>query len=136
MVTPDVRSSRFHQMLFGWGTTLAQRVARWREQLRHAFALPGSAEAPPPEQLAAAERFCALVVERRWEVPVLAALEMAAPLHNVTAQALTFVQPLTDALFAGDTLRHWSEFLERSDATSRLMERIAQLVQARTMTPS
>lgn len=108
-------------------------LAGWLDRFRHAFALPGTDEPPTPGQLVAAERFCRAVVQRGWEMPVIAALETAAPLHNVAAQSLAFAQPLIEPLFDPQTLLDWRGFLERSDAAHRLTECLATLVSDRSV---
>jgi len=86
----------------------------WRAQLRHAFAVekPGPAE-PTPEERAALEPLIAEVRKRGLVGPAVLFLESVAPLNNVGAQALHFMQPIATAVLDPVRYATLTKYLER-----------------------
>ena len=86
----------------------------WRAQLRHAFAVetPGPAE-PTPEERAALEPLIAEVRKRGLVMPAVFFLESVAPLNNVGAQALHFLQPVATAVLDPVRYATLAKYLER-----------------------
>jgi hypothetical protein len=104
-------------------STLARAVpSRIRASLRHAFAVekPGPAE-PTPEERAALDPLIAAVRKRGLVTPAVFFLESAAPLNNVGAQTLHFLQPFATA--ALDPVRYAAlvKFLERRGSVAWLV---------------
>ena len=86
----------------------------WRAQLRHAFAVekPGPAE-PTPEERAALEPLLREVRKRGLVGPAVLFLESVAPLNNVGAQALHFMQPIATAVLDPVRYATLAKYLER-----------------------
>jgi hypothetical protein len=86
----------------------------WRAQLRHAFAVERSGPAEPtPEERAALEPLIAEVRKRGLVGPAVLFLESVAPLNNVGAQALHFMQPIATAVLDPVRYATLAKYLER-----------------------
>ncbi len=97
----------------------------FREALRHAFAVepPGPAE-PTPEERAAIEPLIAEVRRRGMTGPAILFLESVAPLNNIGAQALHFMQPMATAVLDPVRYRVLSGYLERRGSIQWMVQEL------------
>ena len=95
---------------------------------KHAFAVepPGPA-APTEAQSAVIDKLCAEVVRRRMVTPALLMLEMHRPFNYVSAQVLTFFQPLASVLIDSAGYQQFTLFLEQRGSIDYLVQRLETL---------
>ena len=104
-----------------------ERTSLW-DQLRHAFAVKGSAANPPTvKQLELVERLCSAIVKRRLTPAASALFEMVRPLNYLGAQSLHFLEPVATTIFSRDEYREFTLFLERRDAMDLITDRLDAL---------
>ena len=88
--------------------------SRFRDALRHAFAVePAGPAEPSPEERAALDPFIAEVRRRGMVGPAVLFLESVSPLNNVGAQSLHFMQPFATAVLDPVRYATLSRYLER-----------------------
>ena len=80
-----------------------------------------------PEDTALLERLAARVVELRFEVPAILALETGKPLSVLASQAMIFFEPIAQTLFQGPDYRRLAALAERREA----IETLITLIEAR-----
>jgi hypothetical protein len=97
----------------------------WRAQLRHAFAVekPGPAE-PTPEERAALEPLIREVRKRGLVGPAVLFLESVAPLNNVGAQTLHFMQPMATAVLDPVRYATLAKYLERRGSVAWVVQEL------------
>lgn len=95
--------------------------------LTHAFAVETDTSAPPPEQVAAAEKVCHEVVRRKLTPAAVVFLETARPLNYLGAQTMQFFAPMLTVLVEPDSYQAFATFLERRDAIDWLLTKLEEL---------
>ncbi len=93
-----------------------------------------------PEPLADAdrellERLAARIVELRLETPAILALATAQPVSVRASQAMTFFEPIVQALFRLPEYRRFASLIERRDAIEALERMIEAAATARDRGP-
>ena len=73
------------------------------------------------------ERLADRVVELRLEVPAIVTLETARPLSLVAGQAMTFFEPMVQALFRVSDYRLYASLVERREC----LELLARMIETR-----
>lgn len=87
-----------------------------------------------PDERRVLERLADRVVELRMEVPAILTLETARPLSLLAGQAMTFFEPVVQALFRVSDYRTWASLVERRECLellSRMIETRADDAHAR-----
>jgi len=100
---------------------------RWRDKLRHAFAVEPTAEGDATisaESQELANRIADKVARRGMAVPAVMLLEMSRPLNYVAAQALHGLTPLLGSLVGDARVRGFAELLEQRGAVDYLCQRL------------
>ena len=95
---------------------------------KHAFAIdpPGPAE-PNEAQCAVIDKLCAEVVRRHMTGPALLMLEMHRPFNYLSAQVLTFFQPIVSVLTDAVGYQQFTLFLEQRGSIDYLVQRLEAL---------
>lgn len=102
-----------------------------RDNVKHAFAMPGS-EPLSPEEEALLDRLAAFVVRRRLSAPAAFFLTGLRPLNYVGSQAMWVLQPLAELFIAPEQFLRAQKLLERRESMELLVQRIEQMEQSRS----
>jgi DNA repair photolyase len=86
-----------------------------------------TAEAKRAEHREAMDKFAAKVVERRMAAPAILFLESAKPLSFLGNQALVFLQPIIQSVFAFKNYDEVAEILEDRENIEYLLRKIEEL---------
>jgi hypothetical protein len=70
------------------------------------------------------DRLAARLVELRLETPAILTLETARPLSLVAGQALVFLEPIVQSLFALPDYHRFARLIERRECLAELVDRI------------
>ena len=100
-------------------------TSRFRDALRHAFAVaPAGPAEPSAEERAALDPFIAEVRRRGMVGPAVLFLESVSPLNNVGAQSLHFMQPFATAVL--DPVRYavLVKYLERRGSIAWVVQEL------------
>lgn len=103
-----------------------ERFARWKQGLRHAFALEESDEACSEEDRALLSKVAGFVVKRGMTVPAILFLESMRPLNFVGSQVMVFFQPILASFFSTEEYDRLARILERRNSIDRLIEQIEE----------
>ena len=84
---------------------------------------------PPAPEIAAEDRelldrLAARLVELRLETPAILALETARPLSLVAGQALVFLEPIVQSIFALPDYHRFARLVERRECLEALVVRV------------
>jgi hypothetical protein len=100
-------------------------MGRFRDALRHAFAIPKAQEcAPNDAQRHVVDKVCREIARRRLTTPALMLLEMSRPLNFVSAQAMHFFQPILAILTDTRGYEEFAAFLEHRGSIEYLCRRL------------
>jgi len=100
------------------------RFARWKQGLRHAFALEEPDEVFSEEDRVLLNKVAGFVVKRGMTVPAVLFLESMRPLNFVGSQVMVFFQPILASFFSTKEYDHLARILERRNSIDRLIEEI------------
>jgi hypothetical protein len=102
----------------------ASRWTRFREGLRHAFALEGPHGPLTDEDHQVLAKLADLVVDRRMATPALLFLNSIRPLNAIGSQAMVFLRPFLTPLFKPADYDRVTKILERREGIAALVEAI------------
>ncbi len=100
---------------------VAERLARLRAGLRHAFAVQPETQPLAVEDMRLLERIAEVVVKRGMAAPATRFLESVGPMNFLGSQALHFITPIIDCAFNVKEVEQVARLLERRDTVSRLI---------------
>lgn len=101
--------------------SISQTLGRFREGLRHAFALRQEHEVFTIEEVALLERVADAIVKRGMAAPATVFLESVGPMNFLGSQALHFITPIVEWAFNAKEVEQVARLLERRDTISRLI---------------
>lgn len=101
--------------------SIAEKLAKVRVGLRHAFAVRPESEALSIEDAALLERIAETIVKRGMAAPATMFLESMGPMNFLGRQALHFITPIIDCAFNVKEVEQVSRLLERRDTVTRLI---------------
>ncbi|MFY4728191.1 hypothetical protein [Nitrospira sp. BLG_2] len=99
----------------------AERLARLRAGLRHAFAVQPETHPLAVEDMRLLERIAEVVVKRGMAAPATMFLESIGPMNFLGSQALHFITPIIDCAFNVKEVEQVARLLELRDTVSRLI---------------
>ena len=99
----------------------AEKLARMRAGLRHAFAIQPENQSLAIEDLQLLERIAEAIVNRRMTVPATLFLESMGPMNFLGSQALHFLAPILDCAFNAKEVEQVARLLEHRDSVTRLI---------------
>ena len=103
-----------------------------KDFFRNAFALDdGKPCEPTPAQRAVLERLAGEVAKRRLTGPAIAFLEMSRPLNGLGAAVIQFFTPVAATLANPESLREFTEFLEKRGSVDYLCRMLEEAETAR-----
>ncbi len=102
------------------GTT-AEKLAQFRADLRHAFAVQPEDQPLAIEDVQLLERIAEVIVTRRMAAPATMFLESMGPMNFLGSQALHFLTPILDCAFNTKEVEQVARLLERRDTVTRLI---------------
>jgi hypothetical protein len=108
--------------------SISQTFDKFREGLKHAFAVRPEQEVFTLEDVALLDRVADAVVKRGIAAPATLFLESLGPMNFLGSQALHFFTPIIDLAFNAKEVEQVAHLLERRDTISRLIA----IIEART----
>ena len=100
---------------------VAEKLARVRAGLRHAFAVQPENQPLAVEEIQLLERIAGVIVNRRMAAPATMFLESMGPMNFLGSQALHFITPIIDCAFNTKEVEQVARLLERRDTVARLI---------------
>ena len=101
--------------------TVAEKLAKVRAGLRHAFAVQPENQPLAVEDVQLLERIADVIVNRRMAAPATMFLESMGPMNFLGSQALHFLTPILDCAFNTKEVEQVARLLERRDTVTRLI---------------
>jgi hypothetical protein len=101
--------------------SVAEKWAKVRAELSHAFSTKSGPELFAAEDLALLERVADAVVKRGMAAPATVFLESLGPMNFLGSQALYFLTPIVEWAFQAKEVEQVARLLERRDTISRLI---------------
>lgn len=101
--------------------TVAEKLAKVRAGLRHAFAVQPENQPLAVEDVQLLERIANVIVNRRMAAPATMFLESMGPMNFLGSQALHFLTPILDCAFNTKEVEQVARLLERRDTVTRLI---------------
>lgn len=101
--------------------SIAHRLGKFREGLRHAFAVRREQEVFTIEDVALLERVADAVVKRSMAAPATMFLESLGPMNFLGSQALHFLTPILEFAFNAHEVEQVAHLLERRDTIAKLI---------------
>ncbi|MEK6784806.1 MAG: hypothetical protein AABY61_04950 [Nitrospirota bacterium] len=99
----------------------AEKLAKVRVGLRHAFAVQPETESLAIEDVQLLERIAEMVVKRGMAAPATMFLESMGPMNFLGSQALHFITPIIDCVLSAKEVEQVARLLERRDTVTRLI---------------
>jgi hypothetical protein len=106
--------------------SICQRFDKFREGLKHAFAVRPEQEVFTVEDVALLERVAEAVVKRGMAAPATLFLESLGPMNFLGSQALHFFTPIIELAFNAQEVSQVAHLLERRNTISRLIALIEE----------
>lgn len=100
---------------------VAEKLAKVRAGLRHAFAVESETRPLAVEDVQLLERIAEVIVNRRMTAPATMFLESMGPMNFLGSQALHFLTPILDCAFNTKEVEQVARLLERRDTVARLI---------------
>ena len=100
---------------------VAEKLAKVRAGLRHAFAVQPENQPLAAEDVQLLERIAEAIVKRRMAAPATMFLESMGPMNFLGSQALHFLTPILDCAFNTKEVEQVARLLERRDTVNRLI---------------
>lgn len=100
---------------------VAEKLARVRAGLRHAFAVQPENQPLAVEDIQLLERIAGVIVNRRMAAPATMFLESMGPMNFLGSQALHFLTPIIECAFNTKEVEQVARLLERRDTVARLI---------------
>lgn len=97
---------------------------RFKEKLRHAFAVESPEDEVTAEDRVILEKVAREAVRRRLATPALMLLESVRPLNFLGSQAMVFFQPIAGFVVSQREYERFAEILEKRKSISALMDLI------------
>lgn len=101
--------------------TIAEKLAKVRAGLRHAFAVQPENQPLAVDDVQLLERIAEVIVTRRMAAPATMFLESMGPMNFLGSQALHFLTPILDCAFNTKEVEQVARLLERRDTVTRLI---------------
>jgi hypothetical protein len=101
--------------------SISHRLGKFREGLRHAFAVRREQEVVTIDDVALLERVADAVVKRGMAAPATVFLESLGPMNFLGSQALHFLTPILEFAFDSREVEQVAQLLERRDTITRLI---------------
>ncbi|MDF0677335.1 MAG: hypothetical protein P0120_23810 [Nitrospira sp.] len=102
----------------------AEKLAKVRAGLRHAFAVRPETQPLASEDVQFLERIAETIVKRGMAAPATMFLESMGPMNFLGSQALHFITPIIDCVFNAKEVEQVARLLERRDTVTRLISMI------------
>lgn len=99
----------------------ADKLAKVRAGLRHAFAVRPEDQPLSIEDVQLLERIAETIVKRGMAAPATMFLESMGPMNFLGSQALHFMTPIIDCAFNVKEVEQVARLLERRDTVTRLI---------------
>jgi hypothetical protein len=99
----------------------AQKLAKIRAGLRHAFAVRPETQPLGIEDVQLLERIADVIVKRGMAAPAAMFLESMGPMNFLGSQALHFITPIIDCVLSAKEIEQVARLLERRDTITRLI---------------
>jgi hypothetical protein len=99
----------------------AEKLAKVRAGLRHAFAVQTESQPLGIEDVQLLERIAETIVKRGMAAPATMFLESMGPMNFLGSQALHFITPIIECAFNAKEVEQVARLLERRDTVSRLI---------------
>jgi hypothetical protein len=99
----------------------AEKLAKVRVGLRHAFAVEPNNQPLAVEDVQLLERIAEMVVKRGMAAPATMFLESMGPMNFLGSQALHFITPIIDCVLSAKEVEQVARLLERRDTVTRLI---------------
>jgi hypothetical protein len=99
----------------------AEKLAKVRAGLRHAFAVQAETQPLAIEDVQLLERIADVIVKRGMAAPATMFLESMGPMNFLGSQALHFLMPILDCAFNTKEVEQVARLLERRDTIARLI---------------
>ena len=100
---------------------VAERLAKVRVGLRHAFAVQPESQPLSIEDVQLLERIAETIVKRGMAAPATMFLESMGPMNFLGSQAMHFITPIIDCVFSAKEVEQVARLLERRDTGTRLI---------------
>lgn len=100
---------------------MAEKLAKARAGLRHAFAVQPETQPLAIEDVQLLERIADTIVKRGMAAPATMFLESMGPMNFLGSQALHFLTPILDCAFNTKEVEQVARLLERRDTVTRLI---------------
>lgn len=99
----------------------AEKLAKVRAGLRHAFAVQPETEPLSIEDVQLMERIAEMVVKRGMAAPATMFLESMGPMNFLGSQVLHFLTPIIECVCNAKEVEQVARLLERRDTVTRLI---------------
>jgi len=99
----------------------AEKLAKVRVGLRHAFAVRPETQSLTIEDVQLMERIAEVIVKRGMAAPATMFLESMGPMNFLGSQALHFITPIIDCVLDAKEVEQVARLLERRDTATRLI---------------
>lgn len=99
----------------------AEKLAKVRAGLRHAFAVQPESQPLAIEDVRLLERIAETIVKRGMAAPATMFLESMGPMNFLGSQALHFLTPIIECAFNVKEVEQVARLLERRDTVTRLI---------------
>ncbi|MDH4084891.1 MAG: hypothetical protein OEV99_17250 [Nitrospira sp.] len=99
----------------------AEKLAKVRAGLRHAFAVEPEDQLFSIDDVQLLERIAETIVKRGMAAPATMFLESMGPMNFLGSQALHFITPIIDCAFDVKEVEQVARLLERRDTVTRLI---------------
>lgn len=99
----------------------AEKLAKVRAGLRHAFAVPPEDQPLSIDDVQLLERIAETIVKRGMAAPATMFLESMGPMNFLGSQALHFMTPIIDCAFNVKEVEQVARLLERRSTVTRLI---------------
>lgn len=99
----------------------AEKLARVRVGLRHAFAVQPETEPLSIDDVQLLERIAETIVKRGMAAPATMFLESMGPMNFLGSQALHFITPIIECVLSTKEVEQVARLLERRDTVTRLI---------------
>jgi len=99
----------------------AEKLAKVRAGLHHAFAVQPEDQSLSIEDVQLLERIAETIVKRGMAAPATMFLESMGPMNFLGSQALHFMTPIIDCAFNVKEVEQVARLLERRDTGTRLI---------------
>lgn len=101
--------------------SIAEKLAKVRAGLRHAFVVHPETQPLAIEDAQLLERIAETIVKRGMAAPATMFLESLGPVNFLGSQALHFITPIIDCAFNVKEVEQVARLLERRDTVTRLI---------------